>query len=330
MNRSNYVQFDEISRQFLIDPMVNLDPSRDRAARVIEVKEKFPTLKHHGIAAEHFPAYINPTARLHRVDVLLLTCIVSGRGVHQTGSHRVDVGPGSVGITLQDQNHDLITEDSGLEVINLYLDLKEHPLPVLPAPLDRTLWSLLAPHPGLAHHHNQHLDLQLTAVRESFAPLHLLIREQDDVQPGQAAMMRHLLMVFLMQCCRAAQVNGWTSSVAVSAATPAWLEEIRSYLDRCYQDPIGLADLTPRAGVSAEHLCRRFKRYTGQSILAYLNNRRLQAAMWLLRTNARPITEIAHEVGFSELTYFNRVFKASTNQTPTQYRKRQPSSPREG
>lgn len=289
---------------------------------LIGIRDRFPTLGRYGIAAERFNRYVNFEPTPHRVDVVLLTCIVAGRAVHQMEAGRLQLGPGSVGIALYGQAHHLITGPDGVEVVNVYLDLNDHPLPVLPPPLDRTLWSLLSPHPSVVGESHRRIDLSLDPDLLKSGPLPALLREQAEDQPGQGPVMRMWLSVLLVECVRAAQRSGWISSIESGQHVPGWIAEACRFLDKHYEDPIGLADLTRRAGVSAEHLCRRFKRCTGQSPLAYLTDRRLQAAMWQLRTTPDPVTAIAHRCGFSELSYFNRRFKAATGLTPTHYRRR--------
>jgi AraC-like DNA-binding protein len=301
--------------------MDDLDAHASSDTVFIQMGDRFPTLRRQGIAAERFPDYTNIQTRIYRVDVTLMTCIVSGCGTFQVGDRRYDVGPGRVGIILQGQHHHLITDRDGMDVINLYLDLKHHPLPVLPPPWDRTLWSLLPPHPGLIHEHNQHIEIRFNQPRQMAAPLEWLIREQQDALPAQAAMMQQLLSVFLVECCRTAQSDGWSPLIDRRPDDPPWLEATRAHLDSAYDQPISLPELAARAGVSAEHLCRRYRRYTGQSPIDYLTHRRLQAAMWMLRTRGASITDIALDCGFSELSFFNRKFKQACGQTPTQYRK---------
>ena len=69
------------------------------------------------------------------------------------------------------------------------------------------------------------------------------------------------------------------------------------------------------------YLCREFKDYTGKTVVAYLVERRIQAAIWKLREDNEKILSIALGCGFNDLAYFNRVFKKITAMTPSQYRR---------
>ncbi len=279
------------------------------------------TLRTIGLTVEYFPDFVNRTLRPHSVDVVLFTCVLSGHGVHHMGDQSLAVEPGTVGVTLYGQDHDLLCDSPGADVINLYLDLQEHPLPVLPSPWEQMLSSMLTPHSGLVYEHNRRVHLVFEEPQRMAQPLQWMLREQTEAAPGYEAVMLQLLVLFLVECCRAAEQSGWSTSVNTSRDDPDWLEKVRVFIDESYNRPIGLADLTQLADISAEHLCRRFRQYTGQSPIAYLTSRRLQAAMWMLRTTRRSVTEIAYECGFSEPSFFNRKFREQVGLTPTVYRK---------
>lgn len=299
-----------------------------KQAGLVNVWKSFDTLRTIGVAAQHFPRYVNSRATLMSVDVVLLTCIVAGRAVHLMGGREVEAGPGHVGITHYGQRHALITDAQGIEVINLYLDLENHPLPVLPRSLQATLARMLAPHPGLVHRLSHQMDLQLPDAQHMFSPLRQILREQALRDVGHEMVMTHALMTFLIQCTRAVNTVHAPppSDGGLREATPqpAWVEVIRQMIDERFDEPLCLDDMTQLAGVSPEHVCRRFKAYTGRSPMAYLNDRRIQAAMWHLRTDRLPLLEIALACGFENASHFGRKFKAMVGMTPGAYRRQQP------
>ncbi|NJL30486.1 MAG: hypothetical protein HC898_02010 [Phycisphaerales bacterium] len=113
--------------------------------RLVRVARRFPSLATLGMAVEHFPHYVNAQKWPHQVDVILFTCVLAGHGTHHLAGSSVAMEPGAVGITLYEQEHDLQTVAPGMEVVNVYLDLMRHPLPLLPNPWNRTLAVLLPP-----------------------------------------------------------------------------------------------------------------------------------------------------------------------------------------
>lgn len=74
-------------------------------------------------------------------------------------------------------------------------------------------------------------------------------------------------------------------------------------------------------GYNKNYICHLFQKHIGQTYVQYLTQRRLENARRLLTDTALPIAEIALRCGFSDNTYFNRVFKRATNRTPAEYRR---------
>lgn len=276
-----------------------------------------PTLHSAGVALQRFPNYQETSLGPHTLNCVLFTCLVRGSAVHQMDDQTLHVGPGSVGITHYGQSHVLLTGREGVDVINVYADLQSHPLPVVPPPWDRTLASTLAPHPSVVHRHNRRVHLVFDQPQRMIEPLQWMLREQHAAAPACVQIMQQLFSLFLVECCRVADRQGWQAQ----PKAPPWVEQVRAFIDHSFDRPIGLADMTRLAGVSSEHLCRRFRQHTALSPIAYLNDRRLQHAMWLLRTSDRSVTDIALASGFSDVSYFNRRFKTATGRTPTAFRR---------
>jgi hypothetical protein len=74
-------------------------------------------------------------------------------------------------------------------------------------------------------------------------------------------------------------------------------------------------------GLAVGLSCRFFKKMTGRSALAYVNEYRIEKATVLLTKTDEPIGEIAESVGFDDLNYFSRVFKKVKKCSPGEYRK---------
>lgn len=72
--------------------------------------------------------------------------------------------------------------------------------------------------------------------------------------------------------------------------------------------------------LNENYLGRLYKRQTGKSFSAYLNEIRLEKACALLRETDDPVIAVALATGFNNVTYFNRIFKRHMGVTPTAYR----------
>jgi transcriptional regulator GlxA family with amidase domain len=98
----------------------------------------------------------------------------------------------------------------------------------------------------------------------------------------------------------------------------------RDAMDRDYRNELDIAALANVACVSQAHFIRTFKATFGETPHRYLQRRRVERAMYLLRTTSTGITDICMEVGFSSLGTFSRTFTEIVGETPTRYRTRGP------
>ncbi|MBB3125350.1 two-component system response regulator YesN [Paenibacillus rhizosphaerae] len=88
-----------------------------------------------------------------------------------------------------------------------------------------------------------------------------------------------------------------------------------------YQDDLTLTQIAEYTNLSISHFGSLFKRYTGESLISYINQVRVEKAKELLRNSNDKIYIIAEEVGFSSQPYFIRVFRNITGMSPSEYRK---------
>lgn len=97
---------------------------------------------------------------------------------------------------------------------------------------------------------------------------------------------------------------------------------ILKYVENHYMHKITIEDIAKEVGLSQSHFMKYFKNTMGTSFIDYLNDYRLTMASRLLVSSDSSILDIAAEVGFDNLSYFNRIFKKRFHQTPSAYRKR--------
>ncbi len=96
----------------------------------------------------------------------------------------------------------------------------------------------------------------------------------------------------------------------------------RDLMDRDYWRSLDIDRLADVALMSPAHFIRSFKSTFGETPHRYLQRRRVERAMYLLRTTDRSITEICMSVGFSSLGTFSRTFTEIVGETPTFFRTR--------
>ena len=67
---------------------------------------------------------------------------------------------------------------------------------------------------------------------------------------------------------------------------------------------------------------RRFAQATGMAPLEYVHHVRLEEAKQMLESGDQPVESIALDVGYSEASFFSRLFRRKVGLTPAQYRRR--------
>jgi AraC-like DNA-binding protein len=95
----------------------------------------------------------------------------------------------------------------------------------------------------------------------------------------------------------------------------------RDAMDRAYAQPLDVAAVAAVAHVSEAHFIRTFRGVFGETPHRYLQRRRVERSMFLLRETDRSITDICLDVGFTSLGTFSRTFRAIVGETPSGYRR---------
>lgn len=99
------------------------------------------------------------------------------------------------------------------------------------------------------------------------------------------------------------------------------VQKIILYLENHSHEPYSLDDIAAKFYISRAYLTRIFKSFTGFTITEYIAFCRVKKAKVLLTETSLSITEISTQIGFGNVTYFEKIFKRMTDLTPLQYRK---------
>ena len=92
------------------------------------------------------------------------------------------------------------------------------------------------------------------------------------------------------------------------------------YIGENYNKEITVEKLASLLDLNAEYFCRIFKKATGVTSVEYINHVRIFKAEKLLTTTNESVLDISLDVGFSSVSYFNRVFKRYRGINPSAYR----------
>lgn len=81
-----------------------------------------------------------------------------------------------------------------------------------------------------------------------------------------------------------------------------------------------LKAISTNIAVSSQYLSTLFKQEVGQSLTEFIAKNRMEQAIYFLKESTLSISEIATQVGYSDLNYFSKVFKKHYGVTPSSYR----------
>ena len=91
-------------------------------------------------------------------------------------------------------------------------------------------------------------------------------------------------------------------------------------MDRAYAEPLDVRTVAKVAHVSEAHFARSFRAVFGETPHHYLQRRRVERSMFLLRETDRSVTDICFDVGFTSLGTFSRTFRDIVEEPPSVYR----------
>jgi AraC-like DNA-binding protein/CheY-like chemotaxis protein len=95
---------------------------------------------------------------------------------------------------------------------------------------------------------------------------------------------------------------------------------VAAFVARNLHRKIGQKEVADLCGLSPFQFSRVFKREHGTTFQEYLMQERIRAAMEMFRNPAASVTDVCFSVGFSDLSYFARMFHRSTGLSPSRYR----------
>jgi AraC-like DNA-binding protein len=107
----------------------------------------------------------------------------------------------------------------------------------------------------------------------------------------------------------------------LSLETQQVVRRAMAYVHAHYAEQVSLKEMAAHVGLSEQHLIRSFRKESGVTPINYLKRYRIRQAKALLEAGDKSITEVALEVGFSNSSYFARVFRRETGMSPSVYQR---------
>jgi AraC-like DNA-binding protein len=105
-----------------------------------------------------------------------------------------------------------------------------------------------------------------------------------------------------------------------SAAAGPGISRALELIEERYAEPLTLSDAARAARYSRCHFSKIFREQLGVCFVSYLGRVRVRRAAELLARTEMPVTTVALEVGFNDLSHFERVFRTTYRRSPSKFR----------
>ena len=143
-----------------------------------------------------------------------------------------------------------------------------------------------------------------------------LTRELDERPPAYRVRARSLLTDVMLALYRA------TLTAETASATNGFrVAAVIDHIELNYDDHLDLESLAELMETSPTHLSRVFRREVGVPLFEYINRTRVRKACALLRRTDHSVTQIALDVGYNNVSFFNRYFRRIMRCSPREYRR---------
>lgn len=141
-----------------------------------------------------------------------------------------------------------------------------------------------------------------------------LCEEYQQKHMGYLETMRCYLILILIDIMRQIQVPSPTET------DNEMVRYITCYVEQNFMEKLSLTELTQDYNYSLAHISHTFKMETGMTFQDYVQSVRIRESCRLLINTSKKVADIATLVGYTNIKFFNQVFKRQTGMTPRQFR----------
>jgi len=142
-----------------------------------------------------------------------------------------------------------------------------------------------------------------------------MVKEYQEKQPGFNEIFRCRLMEVLILIMR--NIIDHTSKPTNNSI----IRQMIHYINHNYQKQGILSEFCDKYHFAPQYISRKFKQETGFSIRDYLHKVRMEKCCELLAGSDLPVAEVAQEIGYRDIKFFNELFKRLLKMTPRDYRR---------
>ena len=150
----------------------------------------------------------------------------------------------------------------------------------------------------------------------------VLTKKIEDIEKAEG-FDRFLLLLSILNSIANSEEWSYLSNISFNVTnndvSDKKLNDVFQYVMDNYASPIGLDEIASVANMSTSAFCRYFKLRTRKTFIRFLNEFRIGTACRELVEKNTSVSIVCYEVGFNNVSNFNRQFKTITGLTPSQY-----------
>ncbi|MCR6640634.1 MAG: AraC family transcriptional regulator [Sporocytophaga sp.] len=260
---------------------------------------------------EHVHIAWDKQINLHRQDFWELTYIIKGRGTRVIGDVMSTFLEGELILIPPHIPHcwsfdeDVCDKEGKIENIciffsDVFLKNNGFVFPELEAVTRRII------------EHSHAISFEGNALSDIQRIVKSMIR-QNDVE-------RLSSMIRLLPLIAQSELTNTVGGPLVEDTNDKRMQLLQLYVMNNFQNAITLDMVSKFIGMEKASFCVFFKKMTKTSFFSYLAEYRIEASCKLLLNTSLSVAEVCNASGFSDVPYYNRVFKRLKGMTPTQYR----------
>ncbi len=272
--------------------------------------EDFPFFIHYG---EH-----DEPLFLHAHDAYVeLVIVLSGSAVHIVDGESYPIRKGNVFVIAEDTEHGY-DDPENFRICNIMFRksiLDTNSLDIAGSTGFQALF-VLEPQNSKLKGFTSYMDMlpdEQLRIGEMIAALHT---EYHSRASGWQTMVRAKFLCLVVELSRMYDTSRIEKDTGIVKLAPAL-----AYIERHFQEDITVMELAGLTHYSERQFLRLFKEATGYRPMQYITRLRIQTACRLLCETELNVTEIAERCGYTDSSYFSRVFQQKCGIRPKAYRK---------
>lgn len=188
-----------------------------------------------------------------------------------------------------------------------FMDFYEFPPEVEGTQIDRELFAEIC-----EHHPEARLPESNPQSYNNQATFMSYMQRCTEMSICDKVMIEGFIGVLFSRFLQHAKVRPWTSDARIT--------QVLKYINQHLNKDINTEELAGVACLTKPYLIRLFKRNFNTTPLQYINKKKMEKAQVLLITEDMSVKELAYTLGYNDHSYFCRLFKKLTGNTPQEYR----------